>query len=365
MKVLIKDDIEITDKIPTLDLSQLKTFERGTFTINEITVEAKNSDDFFSCDNPKSVYAGGQWLYTQLKIFDDSDFLIWNGVITDIEREHDNKTCRIISKDSLIVNQKAAIEYYSTNWETIADAAKNICIQVGYTDYNVGAMEKSIEALSSAGALCAVSFAKTDGLSFQQSLWKLAEYCGADIYMYNNELYFKHWTKETGGTPLKLNDRDFLEMPLVKASSNLIINNYEITYFGAPQSATTGIYTPTADTENNGIGAYSRSLYGNKALPQLNAVDGQIIFYNEATAIYIGETYIRKTHTNIDSVNPEPLRHIEFIISTKHKQYVNLETPLSITLSDEAWVNKIFNVHSSNINEEDQTITITAFERAS
>ena len=142
-----------------------------------------------------------------------------------------------------------------------------------------------------------------------------------------------------------------------KGISNLeneLVNDYNVDYYEST--------APTNDAANNNIGSVSRERYGTKSLPEMRSGgSGQITFKDLTSALYICEGYMRRTHANLETL-PQPLIQISFQISADFKDFISLETFFKLTLSDESWTNKIFEIFQFQINEDKNTIDIVAVE---
>ena len=113
---------------------------------------------------------------------------------------------------------------------------------------------------------------------------------------------------------------------------------------------------------NNNIGNISRNYYGVHSLPITNSSTNQQIIYKDLTsAIYIGEGYIKRTHKNLDTL-PEPLSKIRFNLFADNKEWITLQSYFRLTLPDESWTNKIFEVFEFTIDEDNDNIEVIAYE---
>lgn len=337
------------------NISEKRTFNRDKLISNEYTVEVFNNDDYFTPGFSGSILNGVNWLYEPIQVVDEDDETIWSGLVTQIIRDHEKKTATIISKNSLFKNRKNKIEYQSSDWETAAEAFRNICDSIGFTDYDQTSLQTSINNLSG-NSLLKVNFNLSDNVSFHDAVEKLAEYSNSDAYSHNNRIYFVHWKPFSGGVSVKLTEENLKTFPIVSEDEKEIINDYSIGYDGDGG-------TPATDSNGSNAGSLSRSRYGTHSLPELDSGTGsQISFRDEDSARYVGEGYIRRTHFNY-LTNPRPKQKIMFNISnTDFNQWITLTTKFRIVFSDEAWNSKAFEIFSFEINRDEDDIAIEALE---
>ncbi len=338
-----------------VNIKENKTFKRDKLIVNTITQIVKNFDNFFSVDNPASIFQNIRWRFDAFKIKDQDGETIWDGIIYDISRDHKTKKAIIKSVDRLYKFQKKKISYLSDAFETAAAAFKNLCDQEGFTDYNPKAVQDSINQLTDQECLIKCYFGLDDDMTFQQAIEKLGEYGAADVYNHHNEIYFKHWQAYTGGVKVNLTTSDLLSPPKVYSSIKDMINDYRIGYVDDAG-------TPAIDSDNNNIGNISRSDYGTQSLPEMDGSNNQQIEVQDLTsAVYIGETMIRRTHISLDTIPRSP-QIISFSLSLSHEDWIDLQTFFSLTLSDEGWDEKIFEIYGVTINYNKNIINLVAYE---
>ncbi len=338
-------------------IQEKKTFKKDKLVTNEFSLNVINTDDFFSVGNSKSLYGGNNYIYEPFTITGRQGEIIWNGQVIDISRNHEKKLATIKSRNSLFKFRNEYIEYESSDWETGANAFKNISDAIGFKDYDNTAVTNSINRLTAAGALLEANFNKSNKLTFQKAIEKLAEYSNADAYSHDGRVYFVHWIPFAEGISINLTIDDLKTKPVVSNLEKEIINDYLIGY-----DSDGGI--GAIDSDNNNIGEISRKtqLFGTKQLPELRSGDGNMIVYkNLATAVYIGEGYIKRTQRAV-ATNPTSLQKITLSLYADHKDWITLQSFFTLTLADESWTQKIFETFDFTINENKDDIKITAIE---
>lgn len=342
-------------------VTEQRTFQGDKLITNEFDIILDNRDNMFSINNPNSIFYGTSWLYETITIYGSSGELIWGGVIIKIIREHKNGTVTITSKNSLFSYRHEIIEYETTpgNWETIADAFKNICDNAGFTNYDITSVNQSINDLTSASCYVRVNINKSDNMTLQNVIEKLALYANADAYSHLNNIYFIHWKPTTGQGGVSLTIDDIKSLPeSVREDEANIINNFSISYFEDQ-----GI--PATDADNNNIGSFSRAKYGSHDLPDMQSGEGdnQIIFKDLTSALYIGESYIKKTNKNYDSNLVRPLTQFYFNIFADNKTWLTLQSTFNLTLADEGWDETVFEPFEYTIDEDTDDIRLFVLER--
>jgi len=334
------------------DIQEQKTFQRDKLIIDEYELEVFNHDNFFSVDNADSIFYEQAWLFSTLKIYDDNNVKIWDGIITDIERDHNSKTAKIRSKTSLAKYQNAIVAYESADWETPADAFKNICDAIGFTSYDLPTYQASKTAYTAGSCLIKANIFEEDGSNFQNLLEKIAEYSAADCYMHNGKIYFQHWQEYDGQAFISIAEKEIISLT-ANTNSNELINQCYIGYY-------TDYDTPFQD-DNDGIGYASRQRFGVQQMPELDTNAGQIQFKDETTAEYIFNTYVKMTTKNYTG-NARPRTKISMTIVANIQDYIDLKSYIKINYSGEDWENKVFEIYEFTINKTDNTISLTCYE---
>jgi hypothetical protein len=319
-----------------------------------------NADNFFSVNNPSSLFKDVQWRFTPVTIYDEDGELVWNGVIEDIKRNHGTKTADIITKNSLIQFMNLKVAYTSADWETAAGAAKNILDNAGFTDYNVKSFQDSKNQLENESCYIKVNFEEDDDITLQQAIEKLAEFGCADAFSHVGNIYFKHYRPFTGGIKVNLGIKDIGD-PSVVGGVAVLVNDYRIGYDGDGG-------TPATDANSNDIGANSRAKFGTQSLREMGGgTDDQIVFKDKTSATYIGECHIRRVHIDLDKVTVKLREQASFQVPIKHDEWIDLETYFSITLSDEGWNEEPFEIFDFDRDYDRQVMNVLGYqvERAS
>ena len=336
-------------------VSQQKSYQKDKLTTNSYSFEARNFDDFFSINNNDSIFVGTDWLYEDVLIKDRNSVTIWDGVLTGITRNHDTKIATIHSRDKLFTLRNRIIEYESSDWETIGDAFVNLCTQEGFTTYEKKIAADSIINYTANSCYVKVNINLSDKLTFQQACEKFGEYGNANVFMYNNIMYFDHWVPFSGTADITITDDDFKKKAIVYDNEKDMINDYSIGYYSDND-------VPATDLNTDNIGINARNRYGTKSLPELRSSEGQIIFKDKPSASYIGQGAIKRSVANY-SKQARPIIGAQFdLFVSKFRDFIDLNTYASITFSDEEWNNKVFEINSFGIDEESDTISITVFE---
>jgi len=346
-------ELGLVTGLPTT--SERKSLNEDKTTANQYELLVNNFDNSFSINHYKFLLDKNNWLYNSVIVKNQEDEIIWNGVITNIIRDHNDKRATIISKDIRFKFRNEIIEYESVDWETVANAFKNIADDIGFTEYNINSVLTSIATLTNNNCYVKVNFNKSDGITFQQAGEKLAEFANADFYLSKNKLYFTAWKELQSNPTVTITEDDFESMPVISESERDIINDFSIGYYGDNE-------IPATDSNNNNIGYKSRLKYGIKTLPEMRSNErAQIIYKDLTSALYIGEGYIKRSNLNYNT-NPRPRTQISFTIKSDFKKYIALDSFIKITLSDENWNNKIFEIFSFEINEDDNLINVEALD---
>ena len=357
-KVLIlNNEIDLVEFGYVMDfikIDEKKTFQRDKLTINQISIKVKNTDDFFSVNNNSSIFKATNWRYEPCVIVNSDGEIIWDGIIYDIERDHARKTATIISCDRLSMYLKKKVEYTSADWETPADAVKNIFDAIGFTAYNTRAMTASISQYEANGCYIKCNFTLDADMTLQQAIEKIAEFGCADCYSSKNLVHFKHWRPFTGGVKVHLPASDLKEAPNVWSLIDELYNDYHIGYYGdlGVSATDNGSTSPIAEA--------SRQKFETHDLPELcGRENNQIMFKDLASAQYIGNCYILRTHYSLAPA--ESITAINFSLPITCREWIDLETYFTLTLAEESWTDKKFEIFATTIDYNKRSIDVTAY----
>jgi len=342
------------------ELKEKKTFRQQRLTTNTYNLLVDNTDDYFSVGKAGSQFNNSDWRYLSIEIYNEDGNLIWAGVIMDIVRNHSNKTAVIQCKNTFFSMRNEVVNYTSSDWETPAEAFKNICMSVGFTKYHQKSYQDSHNVLDANSCKVKVNFNTENSVKFLDAVNKIALIGNADIYVHLDELYYVHWTEFTGGVKVQIdgNKRGILKKaPLVSSPENNLINDYSIDYFGSA-----GI--PVTDTLGDLIGVVSRKKYGvhNQGAVFRTGENSEIIFENITSAKYIGNSLIYKTHRGDLAKQPRPPEKIVVSLFSDNDQWTDLETFFGFSFSDESWDNKTFEMFEFISDDDNDELGCVAYE---
>lgn len=353
---ILSDGINIYNKINKLvKITEKRTFRRDKLITNSIRQTVDNSKGEFSVDNTKSLFSGIQWEFQPYIVYDEKNELIWDGIINAIDRDHNTKRAVIHSTDELFAFKDTKIEYVSSDWETPADAWRNICISIGFIHYNEKSVKDSSDQYIENNCYIRCIILSGDNVRFQAISEKLAEIGCADCFTHRNNVYYKHYIPFSGGVKVELTPKDLLKQPKIKYLN--VINNYRIGYLGSGE-------TPATDENSDNIGQYSRSKYNLKDLPEFSTSDGnQIIFKDKISATYIGNSHIKRTHIDIESSNPKRLQMFPITLPLSENYWIDINDGFfKLTYPDESWNEKVFQIMFSEIVPGGNKIDILVYE---
>lgn len=353
-------DLGYISGFPTIEESS-GWLGRGNLAASDFTFSCRNTDSQFSIGSNKSFLNGVSWQYKPIVVYDDEDNLIFDGIVQNISRNHQNQTATIICKDNIVKNRKTAITYTSSSWETAADAVKNICDNENIS-YDSQSITTSSIALDNASCYVKVNINKEDNISALNAINSLAPYGAADVFMKKNKLHYRHWQEQTVGSSISLSyDIPLLTprtLPVVDIIEQGFFNDYSISYLED------GDDPETDSGQTNSIGTASRNRFGTQSFDQLsnNSIDGQVVLKDAVSAKYIGDTIIKRGHFVLSPV-PSVLQKISFDLPYKFKSNIELGTVFKYTFSEEGWNEKLFEVITIQKNLDTQNIGVTAWEK--
>jgi len=363
-QVLIENDtVDIYDLgfIERLNnITHQKTFKKDKLVSNEIVQEVNNQSDYFSVDSPKSVFFNRAWEFSTYKQKNEDGLITWDGIIKNIIRDHSTKKAKIHSVSKFYKFSQKKISYQSSTWETPSIAFKNICDQEGLDTYNLLSISRSNAIQESNGLFIKCDFQLSDDITFQQALEKLGEIGVADVYDFMGQIYYAHYIEDkysvTADINLNETSTDIIGKIKVSNSNNEIINDYNISYVGY-----NGI--PATDSNNNNIGSLSRDRYGVQSLPEFNGSIGeQIEIKDLKSAVYIGDTWIRKTHYKLTGTETRSRQLLTFTLPLDFKYILNLYGYVRVSLIDENWTDKIFELFKIIENNSSNILEVLLYE---
>lgn len=357
-QVIIANDVDIYsrgDVNKIINVVEEKTFARDKLINTQFNINVRNYDNFYSVDSPNSYFQNTKWRYNSLIIKNQNGDTIWDGIIRNITRDHENGTANILTIAKLHKQWNKKLTYTSSTAETPATAAKNI-MDTYSISYDAATIQNSIDVLDAAGCYVIVNITEDDSMTIMAAIEKLSEYACADAYTSNGNVFFKHWKTYTGGVKVNILEKEFKSRPVVSDTESELINQFQIFYKGDNG-------TPVTDTNNIGQISRQDDYYGLHELPSFSSSgeDAQIYFTSKAGAQYIGECYIKRTHIDVGT-NPRPPWMIEFELKGTQEDWIDLETYFTLTFDDEGWTNKVFELFRTEINYNENFVKLTAIE---
>lgn len=344
----------LIDRFPVIEY--FKSFDRERIFLNQLSIRASNIDNIYSLDNPKSIYKNINWRGQPVNIFDPENRLIWDGELTNIVRDHGAWIVDLVSQNRLYSFRYTKVIYASSDWETGAQAVKNILDQYGVENYHLPSLNMSDGILTEAGALLKVNVTSASNKTLIEVLETIAKYSNADIYDYLGKIYMTVWRPQTSVLPkTSISDNDIIQSAKIEVMDKFIINDYSISYDGDSG-------TPANDTDNNNLGSLSRQRNGRYAF-ELAGSD-IVTLKDIGTAVWVGEMAMKRTHRDFTS-NPRGLMRCELSITMDSGVWIDLKTILKLTLSQEQWDGKIFEVYRMELDYERKTIGLELFELGS
>jgi len=354
-------DLGYVASIP--EINETKGLSRSTVAPSDFSISLKNFDNTFSEDNPRSILNNVKWLYSPVLVNDSEGITIINGIAKDLPCDDKSKTATLEGSDTLFQNRKTSIAYASSAWETPADVLINIFAQESFTDFNNASLLKSQAKQSSEGLDLKVNFLKSDNMTLFDILEKMCVYGCADAWTHLGKVYYQHWQPFTGGVSFTVEYSESETCPMsavtISRFESDLLNEYYISYTGDGN-------VPATDTDNNSIGAASRTVYGSLQWEDLrseSATNQQIALQDLTAAVYLGECRIKRCHRDL-STYPRPLRMVEHDISVRYKDLINIGTYYRIISEEQGWVSpgKIFEVYEYTRNEDTQVINLKSLE---
>jgi len=351
MKIIIDDKIDLIELGYVLDLkdiSEMKSFGKDQIIISSYDVNVQNFDLAFS-QGQQGIFQS--ILNKSINIYDDNNILIWEGLITGIDRDYNSYKAVIKTKDIISKVMNTNIQYESTDWETVADVLLNVFSNIGYTNYDLSSFQNAKSYLEKNNHYVKAFIYEKDGMKLLQLLDKAGLYGLGDIYMSKNKIYYSIWLNYENYNYIEIQENDILTQPKITYDLTNIINEYNI-------DSWTGENT---DATSNNIASQSRDLFGTK---QLNSVatgsTNQFQYKDDVTAILTGEAYIKRSHHTLTP--PTPRQKIMFELRYDLKSYITLNTILKVNFKAESWINKEVEVFNISKNEYNNTLKITGFE---
>lgn len=355
--VMGMDVFERIEKMPVIEY--YKTLGRDKVLTNSLQLTAGNYDGMFSLEHPSSIFAGTRWRYTPLTIHDRFGTKIWTGEVSGLKQDYQSSKTTIESKNTIFKFRNDRVVYTSAAPETPADAFYNVCLQVGFTAYNEQARATSATQQAAAGLLVSLDIREDKNATFQQVIEKLGDYGAADVYDFDNEIYYVHWGYFTGGVGRYIGKEQIVGKVTGEWIDRAMYNEYAIAYSGMP------VNTPSTDYNSNSIATLSRQIHGTHTYKDVpGELEDEYRISTKAGATYLGECMIRRSHRAL-STQPESLIKITLDLNIENRFWVDLRTFFRLTWEQEGWAAKTFEIYKIRRDEEKESISIEAYEVAS
>jgi len=345
--------IDVTDHVrETPEIIEARSLATDSVFPDDCKVRCRNVGGLFSLENPRSILAGTNWQDTPVIIYDRWGVKVWDGLLSRPEVDDEKRITTLVSRSRLSRWKNARVVYTSAGAETPAAAFENICAAIGFTDYDVAALNAS-KALQT-GMSIQVALLDSDATTFAQAINKLCIYGCADAYEHLGKIYYRAWQAPVAGTPaIILDEDDLLDEPKRLRSTQGLVNDYAIYEAATPSTLT--------DAGQGNIGAASRAMNGPMMLKDIAAdADPLWVVQDVATGQTIGENWIRRTHS--DNVLTQPRIQVQLKIRTEYRAFVDLTSDFGLTYSKENWTAKRFRVIAFTRDDDAREITVTGLE---
>lgn len=337
-------------------LEYFRSFDQDRLFLNNLSITAFNIDNLYSVDNVKSLYKNINLRGKAVKIYDMDGYLVWDGRVYNYERNHNSGNITIQSLHRLYANRYDKIAYASADWETGADAVKNILDAEGITDYDLPSIYMSKGYLTENSCLLKVTITKDDNINLISALEQIAKYSNADCYDFRGKIHFRVWRPQSKFLPvISVDDDDILEAPTIKNYDKILRNDYSIAYYNDGD-------VPATDADNGNIGALSRTRNGTYSIDLTG--DDKVLFKDLTSAVFFGEQSIRRTHRDLEG-NPRPLQGMKISVTMDAGVWLDLQSVVKITFARESWVEKLFEIMYIGYDYERRILTMEMVEYAS
>lgn len=353
--LLLSREIDIyslgyVESIPSI--TQEKTFEQSKLIDNQYSITCDDQSGFFT-----DIALSTDWQNEPIKIYDNDNELIWDGIIIDISLDDENETAVITSSSKLSQRFSQIVEYFSSDFETAPGVAKSIMDSYGFTQYNATTLQRAITQCENASCYIRCFIDKEDNTTLRDAIEKLAQFCTAYVYVYNNILYFEPYEENYFFTAISINGDDpgvLMSRPKISFLIDRIVNDYEIGYID-------DFDVPATDENSNNLFERSRDKYGVRTWGRsITSNDsGQIQFKDKTSAVWLGEQGMKQSHAS-DKISAPIQITLDF--NYNFKTALNLNTVFSFTYSKYNWTGKVFQIFRISKNEESQKINVMAIE---
>lgn len=339
------------------DIEESRQLKRKAVFPNDAKIKVRNAGNFFSIGHPRSMFSGTNWQDAPVVIRDRWGQLVWDGLLSAPQVDHQKRMTTIVSRSRLSRWKNTIVEYDSLTGpsagnETPADALENMAAAIGFTDLDFASLDRS--KVVQAGLNIRVTLAAEDNVTFAQAIDRLCLYGVADAYEHLGRIHYVAWEAPFPGVPaIVIDESDILKDPKDTRSTGDVINDYAIYESATPSTLT--------DATAGNIGASSRTINGAVTLKDIASdVDANWDVRDVATAQTIGETWMRRTHS--DDPLTQPRIQVEVHVRAAFRSWVNLSVDFGLTYDREAWVAKRFRVVGFKRDDEKRVITVRGLE---
>ncbi len=333
-----------------LEERQLKT--TAVFA-NDAKIKANNASELFSLGSVRSIFSGTNWQDQPVIVHDRWGVKVWEGLLATPQVDHPNRQTTIVSRSPLSRWKNAIVDYTSAGDETPAAAFENMCAAIGFTDIDLAALNHSKDL--QAGMAFRLTLLPEDNVTFAQAISNLCIYGVADAYEHLGKIRYVAWEPPFVGVPaIIIDESDILDAPKDTRTTAKVINDYAI-------YESSGGGTTRTDAGEGNIGAASRALNGPMTRKDIaSAANVQYDVRDQATAIIIGENWIRRTHS--DDALTQPRIEVSVQVRSEFRSWVNLSTDFGLTYTREGWAAKRFRVIGFTRDDEARVITVRGLE---
>jgi len=275
VKVLILDEeIDLYEKGLVEDIGEsiiTKTFE-GVLTDITKTISFIDMDRVVSPYAPQGYFYAIDWYGQPIKIIDDDNITIWDGIIQDITVNEDTRKTVILSKSVLSTFKKKNIAYKSSGYENPIVILKSILDKYDFP-YDSKTLQES-ETYVEGNLEVSVSYTLEEQKSIFDIINSIAFITSAYAYIFQNTLYFEVWEDKSGIEPVRIEEEELISLPQIKTLTSKVVNAFNIEYKGSKAVLTIG----TADLS----GGYDFSINNETFLIEVGGIEYNVILFANA-----------------------------------------------------------------------------------
>ncbi len=343
------------------DVEWSRSLDDDHLFMGQIKIKCRNLDRFFSPGNAVSPFNGTDMYKMSVSVTNRDLIKIFDGQLAGKpERDESDFSATLLAINPLYTDRYSRQVYASAAAENGAEAVENILTAAGLKNLiDKPSFERSKAVLDANSVQMQVAVTADDDKNLISLIELIGKYSNADVYGFRGKIFFQVWEPTSDrivSKTIDANEKGLVEGLKISHPDKFLVNDYNIHFLGDSGIA-------ADDESGSNIGALSRTRNTVHSLKNVNEAT-LIVLENQASAEWVGEQHIRRSHVNL-AVKPEAREKITFGIIREEAGHLDLTTLFNFPYIPEGWTDKRFEIHGLIERDKTDVYGITAYELAS